>query len=1561
MKDIRPANNGHRKIRSAIFALLLAAIGLLILPGCRNPLNSSRDTGDRRDTGTFSLTIGGQGFARTIAPIWPDDGSLRFDLAFEPSHDCVNGNSAFSVNDWNHGQLINLYSGRWDLTVSVIRIYDGVAIATGSRQGIQVNPGDDVNVTVDLKPIGAGNGTFTWIIDVPQGFDISYARLEIVPIDPGGWSHDRAFTPGVPETLSVPTGRYRVIFTLATANGARENAVIREVLHVHGNMTSHFHETLGDLHFPTSLLNIILGALNSGGDIRAALLDRGVRAGHFGLLDIVGIENDNISAVLGWFNNLGSTPPPGPVPGNRDQLASLVDAALVGVGGASLRASGYPRRYMHGAIVALASNGAEVTLVWAADGRSVFATVNDYAFTIGFDNAIFDFVVAFDSNGGTVIHNAVNVYDGQTLTLPGGAGHRNGYVFVGWNTQANGAGRLHPGSAPFAVTESLTLFAAWAWVGSAPGSAFTVTLAPGVGGQGNPVSMGAVPGGTEIVLPPNMFTNPGHAFVGWRGEGTGLLPGGFLFNVTSNITLYAEWVAAPVSMRTLTIHPNGGAGSAIVMSVPQGTIVTLPSGGFAREWYDLLPRWNTQANGQGGNHDFGAQFQVNDNVNLYAVWDRPGYTVTFSLNGGSGTAPSQSVPRGTVITLPAGITMPGFTFIGWGTEIDGEKIHLGLAPFLVNGNVTLYAEWAPGVPTTFVVTLDPNGGVGDQIQPLPVPSGTTITLPGGGFTREGFAFVGWRTQPGDGGQMHPGFAPFTVNANTTLYAAWIPAPAGQIPPDTFVVGFDPNGGDGQAFNLAPVPHDTQITLPSAGFTREGHVLGGWSRNPVAVDAAPDYAMGATFTVTADGDVTLYAVWRAATVHELAISPPSISMIRGNTQTFTVSVVDGIGNPPATVAWQITGADNGTDYIPGFNAVNNTATLTLNLAAGQTFGENRIRVRATSAVTPTQSVEAIVTVLAPSGINVTLTPNLVNDIFRGEHLDISAGFGGALLGHPSQGLVWEMSGAVSPGTTLVPSAGGARLSLGVGQVTGTITVRATSIYNPPGGTYFGEAVVHVQAPRVDNVTITGGPASVGRGQTAGQPFTVAVTGRGNPYQGVDWTLVARGSQETRMDDYGFLTVNIGELGAGAVIDQFESEGTLTVRATSVVTPSVFADRDVRITGQRQPGAWRSIRTGQDHTIAIRWNNALWTWGRNDHGQQGHPGDVGSPGQVMHSHNGSVFNWYKASGGFQHTLGIRDDGSLWAWGQRQHGRLGIGGPTSAGVETHTQVGQATDWTYITGGPAFSAGIRGDGVLWAWGANSSGQLGDTSTTARAAPIEVGSAAQRGQANWRFSSVSAGQLAVGGGATGFLVAVRTDGTLWAAGQNNRGQLGPALATGTAAAQRTSTPIEIAHPNGRRWVTASAGSGLVVAIDENGDLWSWGNNDYGQRGSGSTGSNSIATNNANRTPHRVPHPEGERWGSVSLSNAADHVLAIDANGTLFSWGNNANGQLGRGASVDTTLPDKVMSDARWISADAGGWHSMAVQEDGSVWVWGRNDARLGLDTPGSPHIHFYPQVQRGN
>ncbi|OGS44539.1 MAG: hypothetical protein A2539_01430 [Elusimicrobia bacterium RIFOXYD2_FULL_34_15] len=337
---------------------------------------------------------------------------------------------------------------------------------------------------------------------------------------------------------------------------------------------------------------------------------------------------------------------------------------------------------------------------------------------------------------------------------------------------------------------------------------------------------------------------------------------------------------------------------------------------------------------------------------------------------------------------------------------------------------------------------------------------------------------------------------------------------------------------------------------------------------------------------------------------------------------------------------------------------------------------------------------------------------------------------------------------------------------------------------------------------------------------------------------------------------------------------------------------------------------SVVGGYGHTLAIKADGTLWAWGRNADGQSGFGNNISkhSPTQV-----GTAANWSSVSCGPYFTLAIKADGTLWAWGDNSNGQLGLGHYITRYAPT--QVGTETNWSSVSCGFGHTAAIKTDGTLWAWGLNDCGELGQGNTTQINVPVQVETAT-----NW--SSVSCSYE--------YTFAIKTDGTLWAWGFNGEGELGIGDSTGDNISKYS--PIQVGTAT--KWSSVSGGRySHAVAIKTDGTLWACGLNGYGELGFGNTTQMSTMTQVGTETT----------WASVS--GGYGHTLAVKTDGTLWTWGLNSSGQLGLNDLTDRWTPTQAGTATNWSSVSGCMNYSAAIKTDGTLWVWGLNTYyQLGLD-----------------
>ena len=321
----------------------------------------------------------------------------------------------------------------------------------------------------------------------------------------------------------------------------------------------------------------------------------------------------------------------------------------------------------------------------------------------------------------------------------------------------------------------------------------------------------------------------------------------------------------------------------------------------------------------------------------------------------------------------------------------------------------------------------------------------------------------------------------------------------------------------------------------------------------------------------------------------------------------------------------------------------------------------------------------------------------------------------------------------------------------------------------------------------------------------------------------------------------------------------------------------------------------------------------TWGDNTCGQLG-LGDATSrtsPTQV-----GTGTNWTAVACGEDHTVALGSGGTLWAWGDNTYGELGLGDSTSR--TSPTQVGTGTSWTAVACGYGHTVALESNGTLWAWGDNADGELGLGDTTNRTSPVQVGT-----DSNW--VAVACGDY--------YTVALKSNGTLWAWGYNADGELGLGDTT-----NRTS-PVQVGTDSS--WVAVACG-------------------DYHTRPSRATAlslglglqrrrpARSGATSDADAHPTRPRRAPGTTRRPVA--GACTRSVALESNGTLWALGLQRRRRArSRRPTTNRTSPVQVGTDSNWVAVACGDYHTLALESNGTLWAWGDNaDGQLGLGTSDS-------------
>ena len=282
---------------------------------------------------------------------------------------------------------------------------------------------------------------------------------------------------------------------------------------------------------------------------------------------------------------------------------------------------------------------------------------------------------------------------------------------------------------------------------------------------------------------------------------------------------------------------------------------------------------------------------------------------------------------------------------------------------------------------------------------------------------------------------------------------------------------------------------------------------------------------------------------------------------------------------------------------------------------------------------------------------------------------------------------------------------------------------------------------------------------------------------------------------------------------------------------------------------------------------------------------------------------------------------NDMNLFAWGYGFNGTRGdnSGGSPSGNTSSPVQIGTDANWSSVSGKIAyyseyFRLQTKTDGTLWAWGRNAKGELGQNNLTNYSSPTQIPGT------TWT-SSLTVGYYNAS--------CVKTDGTLWTWGQGYYGILG------LNDMVKYSSPTQIP---GTTWSKAYLGSRSSGGVKTDGTLWMWGSNAYGELGQNSH-LNSPAWVGMS-SPVQVP---GTTWSTVHVGEK--NVAAIKTDGTLWSWGNNAQGQLGQNNTTKYSSPVQIPG-TDWSDVWTNISNTAAIKTDGTLWVWGWDgDGKLGNNT----------------
>lgn len=311
-----------------------------------------------------------------------------------------------------------------------------------------------------------------------------------------------------------------------------------------------------------------------------------------------------------------------------------------------------------------------------------------------------------------------------------------------------------------------------------------------------------------------------------------------------------------------------------------------------------------------------------------------------------------------------------------------------------------------------------------------------------------------------------------------------------------------------------------------------------------------------------------------------------------------------------------------------------------------------------------------------------------------------------------------------------------------------------------------------------------------------------------------------------------------------------------------------------------------------------------WGKNSENQLGNPNPMFSTAAASPAGLSGTFTAV-ASGG-DHSVAVRNDGTVWSWGDDSKGELGNNtccGPSvtpveALGLPAVTQVA-AYQWDTLA--------RASNGTVWGWGANGQGQLGSNCCTPSYVPVQVPGLSS-------MTAVSEGDT--------FSVALKSDGTVWTWGDNTHGELG----SGSFAPTGRTAPGQVAGLTSV--IAIAAGQFFALALRSDGTVWAWGENAQGELGNGTCCADSATATAVT----------GSLSSVTALAAGADNGVAVTSSGAVWTWGDNTQGQLGNGTCCTAVwTPTQVAGITTAVAAAAGNQFVELLYSDGTVWGFGQN------------------------
>jgi uncharacterized repeat protein (TIGR02543 family) len=931
----------------------------------------------------------------------------------------------------------------------------------------------------------------------------------------------------------------------------------------------------------------------------------------------------------------------------------------------------------------------------------------------------------------------------------------------------------------------------------------------------------------------------------------------------------------------------------------------------------------------------------------------PPHSVTYNGNGNTSGIPPQETStyfQGSTVTVKGNtgnLARAGFAFAGWDTTLDsaGATFSGGESLLMPNSNVTFYAKWTKNLAYTLTYSGNGNTAGTAPTDANAYEQGTDVTVKAntGSLAKTGYTLGGWNTKSDGGGVNYSAGTPLTMgNTNDTLFAKWllnIPTIATDIGNISIVTG------QTTTFTIVATGDSLYYQWQKGGTNISGATLAAYT-TPVATLADSGLSFRCIVSNSAGSDTSATAIL-TVTTQVIAVgiktNPITQTVVEGNTATFSIVAT---GTSPQ-YQWQKGAAD-----IVGATSTIYVTPITVPSDSSATF-------------------RCIVSNSAGKDTSVSVTLSVVR-------LPLAPAIFGVTTGDGTATITWSsIPGATS--YNLYYFAGST-----VDKTTGTKIAGAISpatVASLTNGTKyaFAASTVNVNGESPLSAVQTATPQI-----PAPSAPNIAAVISGNAKVTVSWNAVSGAASYNLYYAAGTSVDKTGTKMAGVTspVDVTGvTNGTTYVFALSAVNAggeSALSSIQTATPQIPSPGApTLGVVTAGNAKVTVSWNSVTGATSYNLYYATGTTVDksgtkvsgTASPADVTGLTNGTQYTFAVSA------INAGGESGLSA-AQTVTPQVPIPAAPVLNTVTTDNTKATVAWGAITGASSYylyyALGTTVDktGTRVTAGASPTDIPGlTTGVTFAFAVSAVNAAGESALSNVKTAMLKTYAFVCAGNFCSF--AVKSNGTLWATGRNDYGQLGDGTTTdrksfyqimsGVSRVTVGSLSTLIIKKDGTLWETGSntvgelannstvdqhtpiqvmsgvstvaAGDAHTLILKSDGTLWSVGGNSLGQLGIGST--TDIAT------PQQV-----SIFGVASVSAGRQHSMVLKKDGSLWGFGANGDGQLGDGTDSNRTLPVHIMDGVASVSA--GQYHTMILKTDGTLWATGNNGYhQLGIDTAG--------------